>query len=738
MKRGCILYLCLLWTSLSFSHTRIMLIGDSVTEGIRSSDGLGFRDDFGLKLTEIGCSYSFVGIFGSPPYQGHFDEGAHIEQFYSGNGGDGTLGVEFDMDQNRPHIAVIHLGTNHLSEGNVMVPYSFDGGRHFATTTVAGLLANFIDYLIKWHDGERGAHLRTIFVSQIIPNAWHPGKIDEFNAEVAQLVQDANDGLLSQIPPGILRLVDQNSSFDTETMLHSDGIHPNDAGYQHMADVLYDSFSQLPFYLVRETAEEVRGAFGSLLMNPISVRVLDGHGNGSPNVDVNFQVTDGDAILVDSQPVKTDTMGFTSVQVQLGSAETSVLEASSVSLIDSIVTFQLTAVEYVRVAGVARYYFNEIPIPDVRMEWLEGGSFVDTTDGNGDFDIAHFLFGEEITLRPQKDRWSHASASLIISYDASLTARQSVGLENLSSQRRLAADVDGDGQISMNDAVTIARYAVGYTLPENIEIGEWKFMPNQFYYSSIYDDLQDQNFTGVLVGDVHGGWSVPPGLDKENGEKSWRVTLIPDGESEPFLAFHIGIEGEHMFSSDFTCRYDPEALEFLGVFKTTASQPFLLNYKNLEDGGVRMGLFSTEPFAGGDSVLSLTFGRKGDDPLSTMELGDIYINDHRLDDVSMNVRPENGSGLIDGVNLIQNVPNPFNEETVIRFQIQETSKIGLFVYNNRGQEVVSLLDEERPPGVYGVPWDGRNRLGRIVPSGIYFYRLFVDREQIVKKMVKVR
>ena len=68
--------------------------------------------------------------------------------------------------------------------------------------------------------------------------------------------------------------------------------------------------------------------------------------------------------------------------------------------------------------------------------------------------------------------------------------------------------------------------------------------------------------------------------------------------------------------------------------------------------------------------------------------------------------------------LQQNYPNPFNPSTIIRFELPRASQVNLKVYNVLGQEVVTLVDEDRPPGIYDVQFSAMS-----LSSGMYLYRL---------------
>jgi hypothetical protein len=73
--------------------------------------------------------------------------------------------------------------------------------------------------------------------------------------------------------------------------------------------------------------------------------------------------------------------------------------------------------------------------------------------------------------------------------------------------------------------------------------------------------------------------------------------------------------------------------------------------------------------------------------------------------------------------LEQNYPNPFNPTTTIQYQLPVQSKVTIKIYNILGQEIRNLVEEVRPAGAHAAVWDGTNRTGTAVATGVYFYRI---------------
>jgi len=83
--------------------------------------------------------------------------------------------------------------------------------------------------------------------------------------------------------------------------------------------------------------------------------------------------------------------------------------------------------------------------------------------------------------------------------------------------------------------------------------------------------------------------------------------------------------------------------------------------------------------------------------------------------------------------LEPNYPNPFNPVTVIRYTLPAASYVTMKVYSLLGEEVATLLSENKAPGKYQIEWDAGN-----YPSGVYFYRLQSEKQTLTKKMLLLR
>jgi len=216
--------------------TRFMPTGDSITQGTRSSDDLGFRPRLYTLLNGAG-SYDFVGPSGTSPHEGYFDGALRVEAFLAG----GSHDLEPVIVNYDPEVVAIHLGTNDVN--SFPGPYAPWSTNHTTpTTNASGDLGALVDYALAANAGG----VNRVVVSRIVPIGGRDEHIAEFNREVVRMVLDYRNGAVTGNPEPVT-LADHYRHFLANPDLFTggandwmyDALHPNDAGYDEMANVYY-------------------------------------------------------------------------------------------------------------------------------------------------------------------------------------------------------------------------------------------------------------------------------------------------------------------------------------------------------------------------------------------------------------------------------------------------------------------------------------------------------------------
>jgi outer membrane protein assembly factor BamB len=83
--------------------------------------------------------------------------------------------------------------------------------------------------------------------------------------------------------------------------------------------------------------------------------------------------------------------------------------------------------------------------------------------------------------------------------------------------------------------------------------------------------------------------------------------------------------------------------------------------------------------------------------------------------------------------LMQNYPNPFSVLTTIKFSLPRSEFVDLKVYNALGEEMYTLVNEERTAGQYSIDFDGTN-----LPGGTYFYKLSAGSFETSRQMLLIK
>ena len=119
--------------------------------------------------------------------------------------------------------------------------------------------------------------------------------------------------------------------------------------------------------------------------------------------------------------------------------------------------------------------------------------------------------------------------------------------------------------------------------------------------------------------------------------------------------------------------------------------------------------------------VTAVYGDYESEPSNTVsiELTDAAINEINTDDY-----------------LVGNYPNPFNPETVITFNVQNTQNASIEIYNTKGQKIKTLAINENTDSVI---WSGKDEHNHKTAAGVYFYKLIIDgKTKDVKKMILLK
>ncbi|MFH1007337.1 MAG: FG-GAP-like repeat-containing protein [Candidatus Latescibacterota bacterium] len=299
-------------------------------------------------------------------------------------------------------------------------------------------------------------------------------------------------------------------------------------------------------------------------------------------------------------------------------------------------------------------------------------------------------------------------------------------------------DVNADGGVDIDDAVLCLKVAVGADLPP--------ILPEYTKPRGFAERLADRTGDGVvnardalriLLDALEG--MMPSGM-----AKLARSTDSPlDLSGATWVAVRADASAQTGGSAaDVVIRYDRDQLTLMDAVPSRAGG--LMAFHEGEPGVVRLALINTEGLVDEEGiVLRLAFQPKNEgSPAAGWALESMSLYD--LDEGLLTDTEESGNegtAIPTAFALTQNVPNPFNAGTTIRFSVPNTEDgARLFIHDFLGREVRTLGNVPAAAGEYEVIWDGKDKSGREVSSGVYVYWLSVDGKQCTeaRKMVLIR
>jgi FlaG/FlaF family flagellin (archaellin) len=423
------------------------------------------------------------------------------------------------------------------------------------------------------------------------------------------------------------------------------------------------------------------------------------------------------------------------------------------------------------IAGEITTWKNPVlPIPNVEVALTGTITDADVTA----LPLADYAFvvpsGANTTVTPTKQATSKSTKINVadLLFIQAHAAPPPVQIPFSSPYQWMAADINGDKNINIADYALVQSYIVNNPMSNgqfnlNPVPPSWKFVPRSYVFpapnplnpappSSITHnnaiaDFPDDDFIGVLLGDVNG--DVVPnfsGIGGTDYAQDLRFRLnnrtLNTGEivTIPFRAANFN----NLQAYQLTISFDPEKLDFQGA------TPGMLAGISSGSFGVNMldqGLIGTawtggkaETYGEDDVLFYLTFRVVE----QTERLSDVLL---ATDDIAARMAVD-GFGNTSGVELefatatsgnepadnsfalFQNQPNPFSETTAIRFRLPAEGRARLNIYSAEGRLVRTIIGDYSA-GVNTVVIR-KDELGN---AGVYWYELettgYGDRKKLI-------
>ncbi len=249
-----------------------------------------------------------------------------------------------------------------------------------------------------------------------------------------------------------------------------------------------------------------------------------------------------------------------------------------------------------------------------------------------------------------------------------------------------------------------------------------------FIKTTISDNINNMN---DLQPGLYADWDVGNYLLNRGGyDPSRNLFYVYENDGGTDSSFYgimgIGIDGESMAPNTMkgiiTDSFTSSRAELYNFMTSTAFDTITI------DGNYRIYTCCGPFVVPVGSTITLDYAI-----VSGTSLADLLVNAQAAIDYGLLVPVEDATSTTFDFLLLHNYPNPFNPTTTIKYKLPASSKVTLKIYDVLGNEVATLLNEEKEAGTYEFILNASN-----YPSGVYFYRLNAGSFVETKKMVLLR
>ena len=328
-------------------------------------------------------------------------------------------------------------------------------------------------------------------------------------------------------------------------------------------------------------------------------------------------------------------------------------------------------------------------------------------------------------------------------FDVSLIAFDQVGFSDTSVFQSLVqidtvyGDIDWDAEVTDNDASLVLSHITGDELLSPLQQATGD-VSNSASLSAFDASLILQFISGNLEG-------IP--IENSDSFIANGNLHSPEilGEVGEIVTIPISIENSNnLYSFSISFTYNNVQLESGSVYLNTISNHGFLVESSVSDSGSIIVTGASPTSIGGDLDLFTMYfiPTEFENGQLEIECNQIMLNEvmqQQSFSILINNQLQIGNEVTPNrINLENNFPNPFNNNTLISFYGEINSSVYLYINDIKGRLVKVLIDNKKLKGFQTIYWSGTNDLGIKVQSGIYFYTLETEGFKGTKKMLLLK